>query len=230
MNAVSYLRARREPLPWQLMRPALISSAIFVVVGLALLHWLTGAASQWLRGLLGVSIVACAVALMMRGPQRTEVAPPRVFAGVGAISGLLGGLFGTSGPPIVYLLYRQPLSADLIRRCLLLMFAANALIRLCVVLPGGGFSLRSVVLAALALPVVHIFTAQGLRLQPKVPVQVIRWAVAVMLMGTGVSLVVTALRGEAVTGVSGAATVRCGGADERGRWPSWSLSPRSVMI
>ena len=195
VNAGTYLRARREPLPWGLMRPALISSAVLVVVGLALLHWLSGAAAQWLRGLLGVSIIACAAALMLRGHLRTEVAPPRVFAGVGAISGLLGGLFGTSGPPIVFLLYRQPLPADLIRRCLLLMFASNALIRLCVVLPGGGFSLRSVVLAVLALPVVHFFTGQGLRLQPKVPVQVMRWAVAMLLMGTGASLVVTALRG-----------------------------------
>lgn len=195
VNAVTYFHSHRQAPPWRLMRPALASSCVCVVAGLALLHWLSTAAAQALKGLLGLAIVACALALAARSRMRATLAPPRAFAAAGAVSGLMGGLFGTSGPPIVYHLYRQPLAPDVVRRCLLLMFSSNALMRLVLVVPAGGFSLRALLLAGLAIPVVHLFTRLALRLQSRVPAQALRWSVAALLVATGASLIATALRG-----------------------------------
>lgn len=194
VNALTYLRAHRQAPPWRLMKPALASSSVGVVAGLALLNWFSTTAAQALKGLLGLAIVACALALVARGRVRADVAPPRSFALAGAVSGLMGGLFGTSGPPIVYHLYRQPLAPEVVRRCLLLMFAFNALMRLALVLPTGGFSLRALLLTSMAVPVVHLFTRLALRLQPHVPAQALRWGVAGLLVLAGSSLMAGAWR------------------------------------
>lgn len=193
-NAWAYFRAHRQPLPWPLMKPAILTSCVGVGLGLLLLHRLSAGATTMLKLLLGGVIVLCALVLLRRGAVRPTLAPPRQFAVVGLVSGLMGGLFGTSGPPIVYHLYRQPLGLDVVRRGLLLMFAANALTRIALNVPTGGFSLRAVLLAAIALPLVQLLTRLALRLQPHVPANVLRWGVAALLVATGGSLVLGALR------------------------------------
>lgn len=192
-NAWAYFRAHRQPVPWPLMKPAILTSCVGVGGGLVLLHWLSAGATTALKLLLGVVIVLCALVLLRRGAVRATLAPPRQFAVAGLVSGLMGGLFGTSGPPIVYHLYRQPLALDVVRRGLLLMFAANALTRIALNVPTGGFSLRAVLLSAIALPLVQVLTRLALRLQPHVPANVLRWGVAALLVATGGSLALGAL-------------------------------------
>ncbi|MBZ8141841.1 hypothetical protein CLD22_18285 [Rubrivivax gelatinosus] len=192
-NAFAYFRAHRQPLPWGLMKPALLGGCVGVGAGLALLHLLSTAATQALELLLGSAIVLCALLLLVRAGTRSETAPPRQFVFAGLLSGLMGGLFGTSGPPIVYHLYRQPLPAELVRRALLLMFAVNAVVRLGLNVPAGGFSLRALMLSALALPLVPLTTRLALRLQPHLPAPALRLGVALLLSGTGAALVLHAL-------------------------------------
>ncbi len=43
----------------------------------------------------------------------------------GLVHGAPGGLFGMAGPPIVYHLYRQPFTLDLVRSTLLMVFACT---------------------------------------------------------------------------------------------------------
>jgi len=192
-NAWAYFRAHRQPVPWALMRPAILASSIGVALGLILLHWLSVMAAVALKLLLGMVIVLCALVLLRRGAARATLAPPRQFATAGLVSGLMGGLFGTSGPPIVYHLYRQPLALDVVRRGLLLMFAANALTRIVLNVPTGGFTLRAVLLSAIALPLVQVLTRLALRLQPHVPAAALRWGVAALLVATGGSLALGSL-------------------------------------
>lgn len=189
VNVYSSFRASRQPLPWRMMRPALISSLGFIVVGVALLMWLSSHATQWLKILLGLVIAGCALSLMLQRQPRKTLSSPASFGVAGALSGVLGGLFGTSGPPIVYLMYRQPLDQTLIRLALLLVFACNAGLRLAVVVATGGFNVRSVLLCALSVPIVHYVTTFTARRPAPVSARTLRTGVAWLLVVSGVLLV-----------------------------------------
>lgn len=62
----------------------------------------------------------------------------------GLLAGLMGGMFSTAGPPLVYKLYRQPLSLPVIRQALLVMFGLSQLVRLGIVLIMGQFTPASI--------------------------------------------------------------------------------------
>ncbi len=194
VSAWTYFRTQRADVPWRLVRPAMVGSAIGVAAGVALLGWLSGASLVLLRALLGLCVLACAALLLARGTQDAAPMKPARFASVGVLAGLLGGLFSTSGPPLVYYLYRQPLDRELVRRCLLLLFAFGALVRLVLVLPTGQFTLRSALLSACAVPVVYGVTRWHRRIQPRLSLAALQRLVAGLLALTGVLLLVDAWR------------------------------------
>ncbi|MDR6427268.1 putative membrane protein YfcA [Variovorax paradoxus] len=192
INAWTYFRARPGVVPWRLMKPALNGSTVGVIAGLMLLTWLSGGAVNWLRGLLGVSILGCALLLVLQGRPQPAVSGRTSFAVIGGLSGVLGGLFSSSGPPIVFHMYRQPLERELVRRALLLMFAFNSLVRLVIVLPTGHFSWRAALLAACAMPVVYGVTRLHHRLPNKLQPRTLKWLVGGLLAAAGSTLVASA--------------------------------------
>lgn len=193
VNGVVYLRSHPFKPRWDLLKPMLISSQIAVLVGLALLHLLSGNLVNILRMLLGVTIIACAFLLLSQKGRRETPSGPRAMYVAGGLSGLLGGLFSTSGPPIVYHLYREPLPADLIRQCLLVLFLANTVLRLGIVVATGELNRASVITAAFAMPVVAGVTWLLAKHPPKLPVRVLQWLVCSLLLLAGGSMLVSAL-------------------------------------
>lgn len=191
---VSFRSGGRSAPPWRLMRPTLLGSLLGVALGVLLLGWLSGNAVAWLRGLLGLSITACAVLLLLQARTQARLSGAPAFAGIGLLSGLLGGLFSSSGPPLVYHLYRQPLQAEQIRRALLLVFACNALMRLLLIVPSGQFSAHALLLAACAVPVVYGVTRLQQRFPIAVPAKTLRRIVAALLLTSGLSLLLSAYR------------------------------------
>lgn len=189
VNAASFFRLHRLRPEWRIIQPAILPSLIGVAAGVALLTWLSGNAVQWLRGLLGLAILACAVGLMADAKPRETPSGRLAFAFVGALSGLLGGLFSSAGPPMVYHLYRQPLPRDLVLQCLLLIFGINQVLRLTLVLASGHFSAYSALLSASALPVVHGVGWLQKRYMPPLNPALLRRVVSSLLLLTGGSLV-----------------------------------------
>jgi len=194
VNAWVSFRAERSAPPWRLMRPTLLGSFVGVTVGVLLLGWLSGNAVAGLRGLLGLSITACAVLLLLQARTREQLSGASSFAGIGLLSGVLGGLFSSSGPPLVYHLYRQPLQRQEVRRALLLVFACNALLRLLLIVPSGQFSAHALLLAACAVPVVYGVTRLQIRFPLAVPATTLRRIVAALLLTSGLSLLWSAYR------------------------------------
>ncbi len=192
VNAWAYFRGGMIP-PWRLMAPAMGGGVIGVAAGVALLGWLSSGAVGYLRGLLGLAILGCAVLLLVPRARRTQVSGRGSFFGIGVVSGLLGGLFASSGPPLVYHLYRQPLADELVRRALLLAFAANAAVRLVIVAATWQFSRTAMVLAGCAVPVVYAVTALQRRYQRPLDPRLLRWIVGGLLALAGATLLYSAL-------------------------------------
>jgi hypothetical protein len=109
----------------------------------------------------------------------------------GLLAGLMGGMFSTAGPPLVYKLYRQPLSLPVIRQALLVMFGLSQLVRLGIVLIMGQFTPASIAYAVLALPLLFVVTRYNRRYPLKLsPVAVSRLAAGLLLMAA-TSLIAT---------------------------------------
>lgn len=186
--------SRRWPL--QLERslwPALVSSIPGAIAGTILLFWLAGAAYEVLRLLLGLSIVFCALLLWRAAEPRKTVSSRGAFVLAGGISGLLGGMFSAPGPPLVYLMYRQPLAHARIQECLILFFGMGALLRLAIVLPAGHFSMQAVQLAAEAIPVVFLVTSAAARRPSPLPPKLLKAIVCLLLVATGAGMIGAAL-------------------------------------
>ncbi|MBE7941114.1 MULTISPECIES: TSUP family transporter [Ramlibacter] len=194
VNAIAFFRAERSRPPWRMMRPALLASLPGVVLGVALLAWLSLNATLWLRLLLGLAVLGSAVVLGRQGQARAQPSAPPAFAVAGFLAGLLGGLFSTSGPPIVFHLYRQPFDAATIRRALVLVFSVNALTRMVLVTASGHLSTRSIVLGAVAVPVVMVVTHLCVRYPIPVRGRTLNLLAAGLLAITGSTLTLSAAR------------------------------------
>jgi hypothetical protein len=168
--------------------PTLVASAGGVVVGALLLGWLAGTAHQVLRLVLGASIVGCALSLWRAAQPLPAMSSPRAFALTGGIAGILGGMFSAGGPPLVYLLYRQPKPLAWIRQSLMVFFGFSTSLRLLIVAPSGQFSLLALQLAAEALPVVFLMTYFAVRHPPPLSAKLFRGIICVLLITTGLSM------------------------------------------
>ena len=169
------------------------ASSIGIVVGAILLVWLAGTAYQVLRFILGLSIIACALSLWRAARPLPSVSSPWVFALTGGIAGILAGMFSASGPPLVYLLYRQPMPHAWVRQSLMVVFGLGTALRLLIVVPSGQFSLLSLQLAAEALPVVFLVTGYAVRHPSPLSPKLFKALICVLLIVTGLSMGVSAL-------------------------------------
>jgi hypothetical protein len=197
------IQFRRQPLvpQWRIVRPTLMASLAGVAIGVGLLSWLGGQAVQALRALLGVAILACAGLMLLRTAPRPALSGQRGFALAGAVSGVMSGLFSSPGPPLVYHLYRQPLERHVVHQCLLLVFTANAALRLALVLAAGRLSGRAVALGACAVPAVWLVNQWQHRWPTPLGADGVRRLVAALMVMAGLALVASGIERRAPEGV-----------------------------
>lgn len=193
VNGAVYLRSHPFEPRWDVLKPLAITSLLGTVLGLGMLQWLSGSALGVLRMVLGVAIVVCAIVLLIQKTQRSTPSPWPATWLAGGLAGILGGLFSTSGPPLVYHLYRQPLSVLVVRQSLLALFLMGNVLRLGVVMAMGELAWSSVLVSAVALPVVAVVTWFFAKHPPPLPQRVLQWLVCALLMLAGLSLLWSAL-------------------------------------
>jgi hypothetical protein len=193
-NAAMVLRGAHKSLDWPMLRATSFGSVFGVAAGVALLGWLNANVVMLLRLLLGLVVIACALIVLLRAkplPQRSSAIS---FSAYGVLSGLLGGLFSASGPPLVYEYYRQPIDLDTLRDTLIAALATSSLLRLLLVLPTGQFSYRALMLSLLALPLTMGITWWFQRNPPAWSRAGVLKLVCGLLLVTGVGLVGPALQ------------------------------------
>ncbi|MBK3843701.1 TSUP family transporter [Paraburkholderia aspalathi] len=189
------LLVRKMPdVPRGIITPAFGSSLVGVAIGVFLLDWLSGNALGIVRLTLGIAILACSMMLVVQAKSRPQLSSAGTFVFYGGVSGVMGGLFASGGPPMVFHLYRQPFDRLVVRDTLVLLFAANAVLRLVMVLARHSFDGTSLALSLEALPIVLAVTWLTRRYPPNWSPVTVRRVVFVLLVIAGVSLAVPAIR------------------------------------
>ena len=113
---------------------------------------------QLLYGFLGLASLWVALSFFIQPVQLKSQSPRPILYIFMIIAGIFGGLFSVSGPPLLYILYRQPWSLHKIRQTLYISFAMVILIRGIVVIYQGNFVTYILLWAMLSIPMVAITT------------------------------------------------------------------------
>ncbi|KJY68292.1 membrane protein [Vibrio coralliilyticus] len=164
-----------------------------VMAGVYLLDELSASATNIMRGMLGIMILGAGLNFMFK-PKTLEnrsASTSFLFSGFG--SGLAGGLFGMAGPPIVYHLYKQPFSIELVRSTLLMVFACTSASRTAYVYLDGSLESNILLLSAVAIPLVTGVTIIARRFPPPLSNQQLRKLVFSVLLMIGSYLIIASL-------------------------------------
>jgi uncharacterized membrane protein YfcA len=177
-------------------RPLLLSLAgaiPMIAAGYALLELLAATSLSALRLTLGLVIIASGLQLVRRPAPLERVSSAPGFVFFGGLGGLMGGLFSTAGPPLVFQFYRQPMPHSVVRETLVAIFAINSLFRLGIVAASGQWQPHALFWALAGLPAVLVATALARRWPPALSPGALRLVVFILLLLSGASLIVPAL-------------------------------------
>lgn len=183
------LRGSPRSVDRSILRATVTGSVLGVALGVVLLAWLSANVVLLLRFLLGLVVIACAVVVLVRPRPLPQRSSRWSFQAFGVLSGLLGGLFSASGPPLVYQFYRQPLELEAVRDTLVAALAVGSLVRLAMVVPSGQFSLNALGLTVVAVPLSTGMTWWIRRHPPRLDRELVLKLVCALLVVTGVGLI-----------------------------------------
>lgn len=189
LNASIALRKGYRMIDWDYVGWITFGLVPALVVGFALLNYLSERYYEVLKMLLGIVIVLAGTMLMI-SPAPFAARSGRLGTGVvGVAGGLIAGLYSAGGAPLAYFMYRQPLSINAIRFSLLAIFVITTGFRSIVVGAAGQLTYEIVYTSLLAIPVVVVATLATARVVPFIPDRGVRTLVFVVLTGAGLFLV-----------------------------------------
>lgn len=194
VNSAVSLPGNLHHIDWRAIRFVMAGILPAVVGGVLLLDYLSERASSLLQLMLGAIIIFSGVLFAVRPRQHPLRSPDRKFFLSGVLAGLLGGLFGMTGPPVIFHLYRQPFEFVAIRNMLLLIFALTAAARTLFVAYQGRLDLDVWTLTGLAIPLVALVTYIVKRHSPPFAPATMRRLVFSVMVLLGIYLVVSAVR------------------------------------
>ncbi|WP_416053300.1 sulfite exporter TauE/SafE family protein [Cupriavidus basilensis] len=185
-NSAVALPGKLHHIDWRAVGAATLGILPSVVAGVLILDYLSSAAAGILQWLLGAVVLYGGVSAALRPAPLPRRSGNRSFFVSGILGGLLSGMFGVSGPPLIFQFYRQPLSLVEIRCALILVFTATSVTRTLFSAWQGQLSADIWIQAALAVPVVALTTMAARRFPPPlsaVATQRIAFGVLVMIGG-----------------------------------------------
>jgi uncharacterized protein len=188
VNAAQMLLKGWRDVAWREFSLVMLTSIPMLFVGYWLLEWLAGTRSDLLRLILGFAIILSSLQLARKPEPLATRSTDGSFLFFGSIAGLLGGMFSTAGPPLVYHLYRQPMPLVTVRETLVTVFALNAVTRAGLVTFSGNLPSWSTLSGLLAIPVVMGATHAARRWPPPLSPGAMRRIVFILLFLSGVSL------------------------------------------
>jgi len=188
VNATQMLLKGWRDVAWHQVGFVMVASIPMLFVGYWLLEWLAGDHVDLLRLLLGLVIVVSSLQLARKPEPLRERSRIGSFLFFGGIAGLMGGMFSTAGPPLVFHFYRQPMALVKVRETLVTVFALNAVFRIGLATVSGGFPSSSTLSGLMAVPAVMGATYAARRWPPPFSPVTMRRIVFLLLLSSGISL------------------------------------------
>ncbi|WP_175861092.1 sulfite exporter TauE/SafE family protein [Burkholderia cepacia] len=180
-NGAAALPGRLHHIDWRAVGAATLGILPSVVAGVLLLECLSRSAADLLQLILGAVVLYGGLSAALRPTPLTARSDNRSFFVSGLFGGLLSGMFGVSGPPLIFQFYRQPLTLVQIRCALIVLFTTTSATRVLYSACEGQIDRDIWLLAAIATPVVMLTTVALRRLAFGV------------LMAIGIGLIATSL-------------------------------------
>jgi uncharacterized membrane protein YfcA len=179
------VRRSRQQIRWRGVGLILVGVALGVPLGSWMLE--VGDTSLLLRGLSWFLMLAGAIFLFL--PHRARVRWPQGTApAVGALSGVLSGLFGTSGPPLAVYFHLGPDDKAAFRGHMMAVFLAMTAVRLPSYAALGLLTTERVISGVALLPAAVLGAVAGQALHGRIPEAGFRRAVALGLLVLGLLL------------------------------------------
>lgn len=193
INGGWVLARHPRAIQWRSAAWALIGLVPAVGLGLALLATMDKDMPGLLRRLLGLMILAAGILLMLRPHPRPRPSGRLATLLFGTAGGLLGGLFSTAGPPVVYHFYRQPWTVSAIRSTLLAVFVVSTIARIGLQTARGELHWPMIETALYCTLPVLLAAHWGARIAPRIaPLHMRRLAFALLAVtGAGLLLPTT---------------------------------------
>jgi len=192
-NTAVAVHSRHSHIDLRIMLYASIGVLFVSGIGLAVLHHLSSSSIDLLEALLGVVILASGALLMIHPHPLKKISPNYAHLIAGGFGGLLSGLLGAGGPPLVIHLYRQPLAFPVIRTTLLAILGIMPIIRIGLETYGGNITADVLKLSALGVPVSILSTIFARRFPPPVSDLMMRRFAFGLLCVLGLSLIISKL-------------------------------------
>lgn len=145
---------------WPLVNRLTIGSIVATPVGSWALIYLS---ANMLR--LCIAVIVLATAVTLAAGYRLKMIPSgRKVLALGVASGILNGLAGMSGPPVVAFFLAAPLSVAVARASMIIFFLISSILALIPLAMFGKFHLWSMAGSVVGLPVVLLGSVAGTKL------------------------------------------------------------------
>ncbi|NVK19947.1 MAG: sulfite exporter TauE/SafE family protein [Methylocystaceae bacterium] len=188
VNTTVALRKRERHTLWRPVLTVIFFAVPGVLVGYYLLQFLGASHIKYLKLTLSAVIVLASFLLLVPPKAGKGVSSLPVFAFFGVLGGLVGGLFGVNGPPLIFQFYRQNLPVVVIRDCLLTIFAILCAVRLVFVVAVDGMSPFVGIMILLAIPVTYTVTLLAKKFPPNMSDLTLRRGAALLLLFAAISI------------------------------------------
>jgi len=191
-NIILAIHKDHAHINWKIIRIVMLGFIPAVFVGIFLLYYLDQTSTQFLQQMLGLVIIIGGILLTLK-PNPINTTPTAITSIiVGIAGGLMGGLFSTSAPPLIFYLYKQKLELKVIKNTLLAIFMIGSIIRITTISIQGYITLDIMLFTLYSLPVVFLFTWLGKKYPPSLSDINMRRSAFILLIVLGVSTILTA--------------------------------------
>jgi uncharacterized membrane protein YfcA len=190
-NIITAVHKKHHEIDLKILFYASIGVLCLTWAGLLLLGHLSSHFVNVLEILLGVVILVSGTLLMIRPLPLKSISPNYAHFAAGSFGGLLSGLFGVGGPPLVVHLYRQPLAFPVIRTTLLGVLGVMPIIRISFETYSGNINESVLKLSLFCIPVSILTTLFARRFPPKVSDMIMRRFAFSLLCVMGLFLIIS---------------------------------------
>jgi len=191
VQAVIGARHLRASVPWRLALTATMVRVAMLIVGVLILREIAGLDTEAIRFVVGIVLCLLVVTQLLFRVRPVENVH-WLWGGLAfSASGLLAGVCGMGGPPLVLWSLSRDWRAERTRGFLFAVFAASIPVQIVLLyLTFGTDILRTTATALLLSPAVFTGAAIGLPLGSRLPRPVLKWIVYATLLVIGLSSVV----------------------------------------